>query len=513
MAVNKVVINGQTKIDLSGDTVAQDKVVSGYTFHDSQGVQKTGTYDPGTSWTAIITIDTLNPKLFNQNITVDKLSTVTATVTLHGAPGATIQYIDIFGLNSTILDSNGEASDVNITTLASDPYVTFIDTDISKLPVNLSEGYFKRVEITNNLTDVYIMPDNVLYWYGYIDNLEKMSSSTGWTGPSGTNTQPGYAANQINYDAYGSGYWCGLGSVTQINAKTVHYIGKESRSNNKGYLTMSSQKSNFVSNRIAPEVTASNVITHKSTTTTSGVAENGYFVYYSVNGDGCIYALWYDTTTPSGSPTFYSAANDVIYIKDSDGRKIPITYTDEEGKSYDPIMLPNGTYTIYSSIAKDPNDLTSDYSKSITITNNTSDIYLMPDNCLYWYGWESDDLEDCVTANGWTTISGRTMDTPVHNTNDIYLISAGSHVCYVGSKNPCDITSSYSAIINSISISSNIGLSVDDLETKYVEYGVNYLSTTGLQVKTVAASGSKYLVVGSNNGASRAGNLYALWYE
>lgn len=41
--VNKVVINGETKIDLTGDTVAADKVLAGYTAHDKTGAVITGT--------------------------------------------------------------------------------------------------------------------------------------------------------------------------------------------------------------------------------------------------------------------------------------------------------------------------------------------------------------------------------------------------------------------------------------------------------------------------------------
>ena len=44
MAVNKIVINGDTKIDLSSDTVEASDVLSGKTFHDSQGVLRTGSY-------------------------------------------------------------------------------------------------------------------------------------------------------------------------------------------------------------------------------------------------------------------------------------------------------------------------------------------------------------------------------------------------------------------------------------------------------------------------------------
>lgn len=49
--INKVVYGGNTLIDLTGDTVEQNKVLSGYTFHDKSGATKTGscTYDADTT--------------------------------------------------------------------------------------------------------------------------------------------------------------------------------------------------------------------------------------------------------------------------------------------------------------------------------------------------------------------------------------------------------------------------------------------------------------------------------
>ena len=51
MAVNKVIINGVTKIDLSNDTVDPTKVLSTYTFHDHEGESQAGscTFDSDTS--------------------------------------------------------------------------------------------------------------------------------------------------------------------------------------------------------------------------------------------------------------------------------------------------------------------------------------------------------------------------------------------------------------------------------------------------------------------------------
>ena len=51
MAINKVIYGGNTLIDLTGDTVAADKLLYGYTAHDKSGTTITGscTYDSDTT--------------------------------------------------------------------------------------------------------------------------------------------------------------------------------------------------------------------------------------------------------------------------------------------------------------------------------------------------------------------------------------------------------------------------------------------------------------------------------
>lgn len=46
MAQNKVVYYGDTLIDLTGDTVSEDKVLNGYVFHKPDGTQSVGTFVP-----------------------------------------------------------------------------------------------------------------------------------------------------------------------------------------------------------------------------------------------------------------------------------------------------------------------------------------------------------------------------------------------------------------------------------------------------------------------------------
>lgn len=40
---NKIIVNGQTLIDLTSDTISEDKVLNGFTFHDKTGGIKQGT--------------------------------------------------------------------------------------------------------------------------------------------------------------------------------------------------------------------------------------------------------------------------------------------------------------------------------------------------------------------------------------------------------------------------------------------------------------------------------------
>ena len=40
MAINKVIYGGETLIDLTGDTVTADKILSGFTAHDRGGGSK-----------------------------------------------------------------------------------------------------------------------------------------------------------------------------------------------------------------------------------------------------------------------------------------------------------------------------------------------------------------------------------------------------------------------------------------------------------------------------------------
>ena len=65
MAINKVEFDGQTLIDLTGDTVTQQDVLNGKSFHSADGVQRSGTASIPVSDVEVNGISVLNQTVAN----------------------------------------------------------------------------------------------------------------------------------------------------------------------------------------------------------------------------------------------------------------------------------------------------------------------------------------------------------------------------------------------------------------------------------------------------------------
>ena len=126
MAVNKIVINGDTKIDLSSDTVEASDVLSGKTFHDSQGVLRTGSYvDGNDAVTQTNTIDNADYRvLFSANAN-DTTETTTARKNTN--------------LKFNPSTGNLQTTQINGVTVGSSP--KFTDNNTWKANTSSSEGY------------------------------------------------------------------------------------------------------------------------------------------------------------------------------------------------------------------------------------------------------------------------------------------------------------------------------------------------------------------------------------
>jgi hypothetical protein len=123
----------------------------------------------------------------------------------------------------------------------------------------------------------------------------------------------------------------------------------------------------------------------------------------------------------------HSAASDTLYYIDGTNQTIGTTDTSGVG-TVNWSNVPVGNLTIYSSVAHDPDDLTSAYSKTVRITPHTVEVYVMPDNSLYWYGYKSNNMVNANSANGWTL--SYSFGEVVYNTNNMYLKSNGN--CQTG---------------------------------------------------------------------------------
>ena len=118
----------------------------------------------------------------------------------------------------------------------------------------------------------------------------------------------------------------------------------------------------------------------------------------------------YDKASAScGKKTaIHSAAYDEIYYYDTNENKVVVAVTDSKGNSTADLSNLNNI-TLYSSVAKDINNSSLPYSKNFTDISTKNDLYLIPDNALYWYGNFCNDMplggtELAIESNGWTSI-------------------------------------------------------------------------------------------------------------
>ena len=186
-----------------------------------------------------------------------------------------------------------------------------------------------------------------------------------------------------------------------------------------------------------------------------------------------------------------------------DGNHVPVT---------DPATLDVGTYTIYSNgLAKDPNNLSNDYGKQVRICPNTKEIVVRPDNALYWWGYESSNLEDMTSANGWSR-TNVTLSAPTHD-NQYISIGSSSGWQGVGSKTTMSASKihtvaqgvSGSGFNYVLAYTNNKALSsaTDTNETTYLD------TTLKHQVYTLASTKTAYIY--EYAGTSRYAKILALW--
>ena len=218
--------------------------------------------------------------------------------------------------------------------------------------------------------------------------------------------------------------------------------------------------------------------------------------------------------------TFYSASGETIkYKRQNSDELILLGKADDTGKGNGTIICKDGeTITFYGDIAKDTTTGTTAYSKDITITSDMTEIYVMPDGALYWYGNMCSDGEYLNTNNGWSSTN---FINPTPNTNylDCNHNAAGSTYSGIGTKNIIDI-SKYSicnVFAQGIKLASNSYGFMFGLTSKTPNTEANRtvsILLTSTNITKLSANlpvSTKYVCYTSNNG--RRSKLYAMWLE
>lgn len=211
-----------------------------------------------------------------------------------------------------------------------------------------------------------------------------------------------------------------------------------------------------------------------------------------------------------GNPTYDS------FYRIVDGNHVPVT---------DPSLLDAGTYTIYSNgLAKDPSNLSNDYGKTVRICPNTKEIVVRPDSVLYWYGYNSNKLEWCTTANGWSgfgSASGGKEDTPattyipISRKGDGYLYNVGTKEPITGVANQTKQVTIAQYISGGESNCNPCG----GKTTKILSGGTTNPPYTTLQTSSLEKSESvftdttSYLSYSGSSARTWAYNIYATWIE
>ena len=200
---------------------------------------------------------------------------------------------------------------------------------------------------------------------------------------------------------------------------------------------------------------------------------------------------------------------DTVYYMEN-GSPVTLTTADSDTGigTVDWSDLPKGAITLYSSTAKNPSDLTADYSKTVYITEYTTQIYLMPDNALYWWGHMSNDCEVMSTANGWST-SNDTLVAPTLNYTSVSFAPASAQASYIASKHALDTSKLYI-----IGVYTTGNVYAREYATKTFNVTANALGgldSSSLICKEFTSTPNNYMCAGTER--NRAGTINAFWHE
>lgn len=224
-------------------------------------------------------------------VSVTLRTNVTVNVTMHGAVGATISYTDANGAQTVTLDSTGKKAGVVVSVANEGDTVTFTDTnvapDISTSYTTPTGHFSKTVEIRTSMTDIYVMPDKAIYWYGNTENCEVCLSTNGWTLTYPSGTLSNNLVFNTNYVEMPN-VVCGVGSKNKMSVNKLFTIQAKPVSYQESYRLPTSVDTKAC--RYNGGGIASNNDPYQTESTWQSGSKYVSFVNYSARW--ILYALW-----------------------------------------------------------------------------------------------------------------------------------------------------------------------------------------------------------------------------
>ncbi|MBR4406085.1 MAG: hypothetical protein IKT30_06895 [Bacteroidaceae bacterium] len=123
------------------------------------------------------------------------------------------------------------------------------------------------------------------------------------------------------------------------------------------------------------------------------------------------------------SVTMYGAAGATISWTDQNGAQTATLDNDGTKTGVSIVIQPSGQTITFTDTnkAKDPDDLSNNYTKNINLTANTSTVNVMPDGAIYWYGYKPNPLGSLSIQN-----TNYVTGTKSENLNDVTLAFAAN---------------------------------------------------------------------------------------
>ena len=318
MGVSKVIINTDTIVDLTNDTVVANKLVSSYTAHGADGEAVTGsitsktaaTYTPTTTDQTIAAGQYLSgaqtisgdANLLSENIKENvTIFGVTGSLSPGGAVGKTVNFYDYDG---TVLFSYTPTEFAALSAMPANPSHTGLTAQGWNWSLSDAKAYVATYKALN-IGQMYVTDDGKTRIYLSIpdENLCNIRFYVGSTGVAKIDWGDGSAQQQFTGSGYNS-----RSTLTHTYSTTGNYIIKLIRTS--GYITFYSSSTTY--HVIADAVSGSSAGT-RDYAFTNMITKIEFGEYVVLNNNAFNYCMGLETVTMP--QTIYCAASSTLNTK------------------------------------------------------------------------------------------------------------------------------------------------------------------------------------------------------